>query len=60
MKLKLGFSTCPNDTYIFDAMVHHKIDTEGLKFDLVLADVEQLNKQAFKGELDITKLSYHT
>ncbi len=59
MKLKLGFSTCPNDTFIFDAMVHGRIDTEGLEFDLVLADVEELNKAAFEHELDITKLSYH-
>lgn len=59
MKLKLGFSTCPNDTFIFDALVHHKIDTEGLKFDLRLADVEELNHLAFENELDITKLSYH-
>lgn len=59
MKLTLGFSTCPNDTFIFDAAVHHKIDTEGIKFDLVLGDVEELNKKAFKGEIDITKLSYH-
>ncbi|MCF6242829.1 MAG: 1,4-dihydroxy-6-naphthoate synthase [Bacteroidales bacterium] len=59
MKLKLGFSTCPNDTFIFDAMVHHRIDTEGLEFDLILADVEELNKAAFEHEIDITKLSYH-
>jgi len=59
MKLKLGFSTCPNDTFIFDAMVHHKIDTEGLEFDLLLADVEELNKTAFENGMDITKLSYH-
>ncbi len=59
MKLKLGFSTCPNDTFIFDAMVHKRIDTEGLDFDLVLADVEELNKAAFENQIDITKLSYH-
>ncbi len=59
MKLKLGFSTCPNDTFIFDAMVHHKIDTEGLEFDVLLADVEELNKTAFENTMDITKLSYH-
>ncbi len=59
MKLSLGFSPCPNDTYIFDAMVHGKIDTEGLAFDMVLGDVEMLNQKAFAGELDITKLSYH-
>ena len=59
MKLTLGFSTCPNDTFIFDAAVHHKIDTEGIEFDVVLGDVEELNKKAFEGEIDITKLSYH-
>ena len=59
MKLTLGFSPCPNDTFIFDALVHHKIDTEGLEFELVFSDVEQLNKWAFQGKLDITKLSYN-
>jgi 1,4-dihydroxy-6-naphthoate synthase len=59
MKVTLGFSTCPNDTFIFDAAVHGKIDTEGLEFNLVLADVEELNKRAFEGMIDITKLSYH-
>lgn len=59
MKLTLGFSTCPNDTFIFDAMAHKRIDTEGLEFELVLADVEELNKAAFKHQIDITKLSYH-
>jgi 1,4-dihydroxy-6-naphthoate synthase len=59
MKLTLGFSPCPNDTFIFDAMVHGRIDTEGLEFDYLLADVEDLNKRAFTGELDITKMSYY-
>jgi len=59
LRLKLGFSPCPNDTFIFDAMVHHKIDTEGLDFKIHLGDVEDLNKKAFKNELDITKISYH-
>lgn len=58
-KITLGFSPCPNDTFIFDALIHHKIDTEGLDFDVVLADVEELNKKAFNNELDVTKLSYH-
>lgn len=56
--LSLGFSPCPNDCFIFDAMVHHKIDTEGLRFNLVMEDVEALNKRAFKNELDVTKLSF--
>ena len=59
MKLTLGFSTCPNDTFIFDAMIHKKVDTEGLEFDVLLADVEELNKNAFLETTDITKLSYH-
>lgn len=57
MKLTLGFSPCPNDTFIFDAMVHGRIDTEGLEFDYKMADVEELNNRAFKAELDITKMS---
>lgn len=58
-KLTLGFSPCPNDTFIFDAMVHGKIDTEGLEFDVFMEDVEALNQRAFAGDIDITKLSYH-
>jgi len=59
MKLTLGFSSCPNDTFIFDALIHHKIDTEGLDFEVFYDDVETLNQKAMQGELDITKLSYH-
>jgi 1,4-dihydroxy-6-naphthoate synthase len=59
MKLTLGFSPCPNDTFIFDAIVHQRIDTEGLEFELVIEDVEALNQKAFKHELNITKLSFH-
>jgi 1,4-dihydroxy-6-naphthoate synthase len=59
MKLTLGFSPCPNDTFIFDAMVHGRIDTEGLEFDYFLTDVEDLNRKAFTADVDITKISYH-
>ena len=59
MRLTLGFSPCPNDTFIFDAMVHGRIDTEGLEFDYFLTDVEELNKKALASEVDITKISYH-
>ena len=59
MKLTLGFSPCPNDTFIFDALIHHKIDTEGLEFEVIMEDVEALNQRAFNQELDVTKLSYH-
>jgi 1,4-dihydroxy-6-naphthoate synthase len=59
MKLTLGFSPCPNDTFIFDAMVHGRIDTEGIEFDYFLTDVEELNKKAMDSEGDILKVSYH-
>jgi 1,4-dihydroxy-6-naphthoate synthase len=58
-KLTLGFSPCPNDCFIFDAMVHQRIDLAGLEFEWVMADVEELNRRAFAGSIDITKLSYH-
>jgi 1,4-dihydroxy-6-naphthoate synthase len=58
MKLTLGFSPCPNDTFIFDALVNGKIDTEGLQFEPVLEDVQTLNAWAAEGRLDVTKLSF--
>lgn len=59
MKLTLGFSPCPNDTFIFEALVNGRIDTEGLEYDWFLADVEELNRRAVAGDVDITKMSYH-
>ena len=59
MRLTLGFSPCPNDTFIFEAMVHGRVDTEGLEFDWFLADVEELNRKAVNGSVDITKMSFH-
>jgi 1,4-dihydroxy-6-naphthoate synthase len=59
MNLSLGFSPCPNDCFMFDAIVNERIDLEGLRFTVRLADVEALNKAAFAGETDVTKLSYH-
>lgn len=58
MKLTLGFSPCPNDTFIFDALVNKKIDTKGLEFDVVLEDVQTLNEWAKAGKLDVSKISY--
>jgi 1,4-dihydroxy-6-naphthoate synthase len=58
-KLSLGFSPCPNDCFIFDAIVNNRIDLEGLSFDIRMEDVETLNKCAIEGELDCTKLSFH-
>ena len=60
MNLSLGFSPCPNDTFIFDALVNGKIDTGNLRFDYVLEDVETLNQWAAEGRLQFTKLSYNS
>jgi 1,4-dihydroxy-6-naphthoate synthase len=59
MTLSLGFSQCPNDCFMFDAIVNRRIDLEGLEFSIRMADVEALNTAAFAGETDVTKLSYH-
>jgi 1,4-dihydroxy-6-naphthoate synthase len=59
MNLTLGFSPCPNDCFMFDAIVHRRIDLEGLTFDVRLSDIEALNHAAFSGDIDVTKLSYH-
>jgi 1,4-dihydroxy-6-naphthoate synthase len=58
LKLSLGFSPCPNDTFIFDALVNNKIDTAGFEFEVMLEDVETLNQWALESRLDITKLSF--
>ena len=58
MKLTLGFSPCPNDTFIFDALVNKKIDCGDFEFDVLLEDVQTLNQWAVQGKLNITKLSY--
>ena len=57
-KLSLGFSPCPNDTYIFDALVNHKIE-HSYDFQLFLEDVETLNQWSMKRVLDISKISIH-
>jgi 1,4-dihydroxy-6-naphthoate synthase len=59
MRLTLGFSPCPNDCFMFDAMVHRRIDLEGLEFDVRMADIEALNAAALAGHIDVSKLSFH-
>jgi len=59
MELTFGFSPCPNDCFMFDAIVNRRIDLEGLQLSVRMADVEALNKAAFAREIDVTKLSYH-
>jgi 1,4-dihydroxy-6-naphthoate synthase len=58
MTLTVGFSPCPNDTFLFDALVNGRLDTGGLRFDVVLDDVETLNRWALEGRLDVSKISY--
>jgi len=59
MRLSLAFSPCPNDCFMFDAIVHQRIDLEGLEFQVTLADIEALNHAAFADEPDVSKLSFH-
>ena len=54
----LGFSPCPNDTFMFDALVNGKIDSQGLSFNVYLEDIQTLNQKALKNEFDITKISF--
>jgi 1,4-dihydroxy-6-naphthoate synthase len=56
--IDIGFSPCPNDTFIFDALVNHKIDTKGFDFKLHLEDVQTLNEWALQGKLPYSKISY--
>ncbi len=58
MKLKIGISPCPNDTYIFEAIYNHKVVSEDIEFEFVFEDVQTLNEMALKHELDIVKISY--
>lgn len=58
-QIELAFSPCPNDTFIFNAMVHQLIDTGGFEFCPHIADVEELNRSAFNGAYRVTKLSFH-
>ena len=58
MKYTIGFSPCPNDTFIFDALVNGKIDTGGIVFEPVMEDIQTLNAWGAEGRLDITKLSF--
>jgi 1,4-dihydroxy-6-naphthoate synthase len=57
--LRLGFSPCPNDCFVFDALVHGRIDEGGLGFAASFDDVEALNQRAIAGDLDVAKVSIH-
>lgn len=59
LSLRLGYSPCPNDTFIFYGLMHGRIPLPGISIREELADVETLNSRALAGELDLTKISYH-
>lgn len=58
MKITIGISPCPNDTFIFDAIYNKRIDLKGIDFEFILEDVEYLNKAAIAGDIALTKMSY--
>jgi len=57
--LSIGYSPCPNDTYIFHALTHGKLQSGGIEFKETLQDVETLNRMTMRGALDVSKISYH-
>ena len=58
--ITLALSPCPNDTFIFEAIIHKRIDLEGLNFSISLHDVETLNQLAIAGDTDMIKVSFFT
>lgn len=60
MRISVGISTCPNDTFMFDALLNHRIETGDLEFDVWMGDILHLNQRALAGELDVVKVSYAT
>jgi len=57
--IRLGISTCPNDTFAFHALMNRCVDWQGLHFEIELLDIEQLNERLFAGDLDVAKTSFH-
>lgn len=57
--IRLGISTCPNDTFAFSALLRGDVDQRGLEFDIQLLDIQELNDRLFAGVLDVAKTSFH-
>ena len=57
MAYKLAFTTCPNDTFSFDAMVNHRLASNGIDWDVHMHDIQQLNEMAIGAEFDVVKIS---
>ena len=58
-KIRLGISTCPNDTYAFHAILENRIDTRGYDFEIELLDIQQLNDKLFANQFDVAKASFN-
>ncbi len=57
--IRLGISTCPNDTFAFHALLNRLVDWRGLQFEIELLDIQRLNDRLFQGEFDVAKASFH-
>ena len=57
--IRLGISTCPNDTFTFHALLNRLVDWQGLEFQIDLLDIQQLNQRLFEGRFDVAKTSFH-
>ncbi|QDV27827.1 menaquinone biosynthesis family protein [Aureliella helgolandensis] len=57
--IRLGISTCPNDTFTFHALLNRLVDWKGLDFHIELLDIQQLNRRLFEGSFDVAKASFH-
>ncbi len=57
--LRVGLSTCPNDTFLFHGLLSGAVQAGGLELEFVLADVEELNQRMLRGELALAKTSFH-
>ncbi len=58
-RVRLGISTCPNDTFAFHGLMSGEVRAEGLELEFALADVEELNERLLAGSLDVSKVSFH-
>lgn len=57
--IRLGISTCPNDTFAFHALMNRLVDWRGIEFQVELLDIQELNERLFRGEFDVAKASFH-
>ena len=58
-RIRLGISTCPNDTFAFHGLLTRSVDWRGLDFETELIDIQELNQRLLLGEFDVAKTSFH-